>query len=50
MSGILSQTEIYGKCCRLLIDYATPETEWQNVHTATVYFDLDGPMEQVFEV
>jgi hypothetical protein len=30
--------------------YATPEIERQNVHTATVYFDLDGPTEQVFEI
>jgi hypothetical protein len=30
--------------------YATPETERQNVHTATVYFDIDGPAEQVFEI
>jgi hypothetical protein len=50
MNGILSQIEICDKCQRLLLDYATPEIERQNGHTATACFDLDGPAEQLFAI
>jgi hypothetical protein len=37
-------------CGGLTLYYLMPETVRQNGRAATVYFDLDGPAEQVFDI